>query len=281
MLNQRSIDFVRNSVSSRTVELDEALHARLAEVRDGAIRVGAYAGSRMYIGYGNELCSALRARAHLIFSELQRAIGLFPPSNLESLHDDLVAAFAQELGRVASQMRDHTSAQLGGSPRGATEAAHAAMLDRFEREVTRLVEQYRSVDFVAYVEAAKRRFDQHPPPSGTAINVFGNVGVVQSGSHATATVSISVGAEERQALSRALDLVAELVRNARELPAEHQRQMLEVIDQSRAVAAADKPNSSMLRGMFSVLTETVQTLAASGPAMDALRIAALPFGITL
>lgn len=58
-------------------------------------------------------------------------------------------------------------------------------------------------------------------------------------------------------------------------------QMLDAVAQTRTAAQQPTPNPSLLRGMFFVLCESVQTLAAAGPAVTALKAAALPFGINL
>jgi hypothetical protein len=92
---------------------------------------------------------------------------------------------------------------------------------------------------------------------------------------------MNVGAEDREGMLKALDLAAAAFRESRQLAAEHQRQMLEVIEQAKAAAQQSRPNSSLLRGLFTVICETLQTLAASEAAMAALRAAALPFGIAL
>ncbi len=280
MLDQRITNFASNSVAGRSIELDEALHVRLGEIRDGAIKTGAYAGSRMFLAYGSEICAELRRRAQLIFSELQRAIALYHPSSLDTLHQDLAEAFSVLLKHQASQLDVYIRAHMG-TPANRGDAGFLAMMERFDAELTRLVSHFENVELLGYVEAARQRAQQVASSPGAGVTIYGTVGAVLTGSQATAMVSISVGNEDREALMRALELCTRLINESQQLAAEHRRQMLEVIEQSRTVARADKPNSSMLRGMFSVLTDTLQTLAASGPAMDALRAAALPFGVAI
>jgi hypothetical protein len=92
---------------------------------------------------------------------------------------------------------------------------------------------------------------------------------------------MNIGANDRDVLLAALELVAGALRDARELASDHRAQLLDVVATARTTVQQPAANPSMLKGMFLVMCETLQTIAAARPAMDALRTAALPFGITL
>lgn len=277
MLDQRAIDFLQNAVQARAVELDEQLHIRLRDITTEFALAGQASGSRMYAISGQEIAKELRRRAQLVFAELQRAVGLFPPASLAGLHGDLNAAFINALRPQWTHLNDLAAQRLkGGASYGAQMLGgiHGQIND----EHTRLCDMYPKVELLAFAEALKQRRDA----SGTAaggIVVNGNIGVFQTGSDATATVQMNVSGEDRQSLTAALDLVARVFTESRQLAHEQQRQLLEVVSAAKAAAQSTQPNETLLRGMFVVICETLQTLASAEGAMTALRTAAFPFGI--
>jgi len=271
MLDQRAIDFLQNAVQAKSVELDEQLLQRLRDIDTQFAKAGQSGGSRKYAFSGLEVAKDLRRRAQLVFAELQRAVSLFPPASLDSLHEDLNAAFINAIRPQWTHLNNLAAQRLAGQYLG---TVHGKIND----EHGRLCDAYRKVELLAFTEGLKQRRET----SGTAaggIVVNGNIGVFQTGSHASATVQMNVSGEDRQALTAALDMVERVFSESRQLAQEQQRQLLEVVSAAKTAAQSPQPNETLLRGMFVVICETLQTLAAAEGAMSALRTAALPFGI--
>lgn len=279
MLDQRVTDFIHNAVAAKAPGLDAKLHVRLRDIGNVSTQHGQYGGSRMYVQFGTEYAQELGQRAELVFEQMKRALAAFPPASLDSLHADLQAALLTELG--------HQRTHLNGLAQGNVRAGAAFGDDgrggihlRVNEEHGRLCDQYAKVDLLEYVVALKRQ--------GTATGQSANtlvfnapVGTVQTGANATAHVVMNLGADERKALVDALEVVARIIRDSQQLAHEQQREVLEIVATAQMAAQAKQPNERLLRAMFPVICETLQTLADIGPAMAALSAAALPFGIYL
>lgn len=279
MLDQRVTEFLNDAVRHISVDHDDALETRLQGITTQFARAGRTGG--MHAVYGDEFVKELRHRAQLIFAQLQRAIALFPPSSLDSLHAELVAAFINALRPQWTHINELAKQRVPQVGMGRDVLANllGTVHGRINDEHRRLLQQYEKVDLYAFAEALKQHREKARASSGGITN-YGNIGVLQTGAHSAATVTMNVNSEDRATLVHALDMVAKLFTDSHEIAQEHRRQMLEVVTMVKTAAQSNTPNESMLRGMFTVICGTLQALADSGPAMATLRAAALPFGIT-
>jgi hypothetical protein len=277
MLDERITQFVHEAVRIRAHEFDQELAMRLLSVDTEAALAGQPGGSGRAKGYSIELRQDLRNRAHYIFLEIQRALGQYPQPLNETVRNYLVGLHVTEVRSQCSELqrmlqeRFRNAAAFGASPVD-------ALCSQLNDECTHLREKY-TLEIEVFWRTQEQRSNPVAGPAGVVIQ--GNVGVVQTGAFASATVTQNVGAEDRAAMLRALNLVAATFRDSQQLADEHRRQVLEVVDQAKAATRQERPNPSLLLGMFAVICETLQTLAASQPAMPALRAAALPFGIAI
>ena len=278
MLDERVTEFVHEAVRIRAREFDQDLAIKLLHVDSDLTRAGQMGGSGRIKGYSVVCRQDLRARAQYIFLEIQRALGLHPQpldhslkGNLIGLHITEVRGQCTELQRMLKTRFDKSEAFGASSP--------GALYSEFNDECDHLTQKY-TLEIGAFLQATTQRA---APPVGTngGVVIHGSVGLVQTGAYASATVAMNVGTDDRESMLKALDLVAAAFRESRQLADEHQRQLLEIVEQAKTAARQLRPNSSFLRGMFTVICETLQTLAASDGAMAALRAAALPFGIAL
>ena len=250
-------------------EFDEALAMRFMVIDTEFAKAGGMGGGRHTIQYVVACRESLRARADYVYFEIQRALALDPQPYDAKLYDELRQLHKEQLAREYASLTQ-TLAKRAGS------RAHIPLEGPLDDELNRLESKY-ALEIGVFVKAATRR--TAATAAAGDVHIYGNVGALMTGSHASAVVTMNVGADGREALSKALDLVAATIRDNQQLAEEAKRQLAGAIEQARAAGDSQPPNPSILRGMFTVLCETLQTLSAAGPAIAALRAAAQPFGI--
>lgn len=278
MLDERIANFVHESMRIRAREFDHDLAMRLRDADTEAARSGQMGGSGRIVRYSVATMQDLRNRAQFLFLEIQRALGLYPQQLDDTLRNFLVGLHLTEVRGQCNELQNMLVRRLGKST-AFGDASLGGVQSQLNDECAHLREKY-TLEIGAFVRAWVLRSKPAQDGNGGVV-INGPVGVVQTGAYASATLTVNVGAEDRGAMEKALDLVASTLRDSQQLADEHRRQMLEVVDQAKAASQQHLPNSTLLRGMFTVICETLQTLAASQPAMAALRAAALPFGIAL
>lgn len=277
MLDERVTQFVQEAVRIRVREFDHDLAMRLLQADTDAVRAGQMGGSGRTNRYAVEYRQELRNRAQYVFLEIQRALGLYPQSFDGTLKNFLIGFHVTEVRRQCSDLQSMLDKRLGGSTAFGSSSL-GALQGQLNDECSHLREKY-TLEIGAFVQAALLR--SNAAPEGNSVVIHGPVGVVQTGAYASAVVPINVGANDRDAMAKALDLVSTTLRDSQQLAHEHRRQILAVVQEAKIATQHQSPNPSLLRGMFTVICETLQTLAATEPAMAAMRAAALPFGIAL
>jgi hypothetical protein len=259
---------VDDAVRIKAREFDEALAMRFLDIDSKLAMAGASGGSRHTLQFIVACRESLRSRADYIFYEIQRALALDPQPFDATLYDNLRALHKKLLGAQCTSLEETLVKRSGAR-------AHISVKGQLDEERERLESKY-ALELGVFVRAARR---PAAPTGHSDVHIHGNVGALLTGSHASAVVTMNVGDDSREALCRALDLAAAAIRDSQQLAEEAKRQLTGVIEQARAAGTAQPPNPSILRGLFTVLCETLQTLADASPAMAALRVAAQPFGI--
>jgi hypothetical protein len=279
MLDERVTRFVKDAVRIRSREFEQDLGVRLVQVDSAAVMAGQVNGTGRISGYAQACRQDLRSRAQYTFLEIQRALGLYPQLFDETLKGNLLGLLITEVRSQCTGIQRMLTGRLGNPQGDILGRAIGALCTQLNDECEHLNEKYK-LEMEAFTQAATLR-SAKVSHEGSDVVIHGSVGVVQTGAYATATLTMNVGADEREAVAKALDVAAAVFADSHQLTLEHQRQMLEVVDHLREAVRQARPNQSLIRGLFSVLCTTLQTLAACEPAMAALRAAALPFGIAL
>lgn len=112
-------------------------------------------------------------------------------------------------------------------------------------------------------------------------NFYGNVGAVQTGGNAVANVLQNLGTEDRAAISAAVVQVRETLGLDSSLVPAQRHDLIEITDECVAELMSASPNNTKLLSMFNVLGTSIQSMASTQPAYQALKTALLPLGITL
>lgn len=146
--------------------------------------------------------------------------------------------------------------------------------DQLER-VRRLAIQKLSaeIDLLALAKA--------PETANTAtVNIHGNVGAVQTGPYATSTINIALSAEDRDTIRRALDLAIESLRRAT-TPITSGPQIIDMAEEARAELDKAAPNNLKLSSYLQGIATSIQTIGSLSGVYEAVKLALLPFGVTL
>lgn len=276
MLDPKITRHVETALQLKSSEFDRAIRSRIAEAGRGADR----GNSRTILRYGQEFSAELDRRALYVFDEIKRALQLHPQQLDETLGNWLGGLHFTETRKQCTELQRFVGERFDTPAVQAFGPSPAPRLSGpLNEQCNRLGEKYA---FEISNHLHELRQAQQRPPGAAPVTIHAtHIGAVQTGPNATAQVTMNVGGSDREALLAALEMAAGALRNAHELADAQRAQLLDVIAQARTTAQQPAANPSMLRGMFLVLCEALQTLAAARPAMDALRAAALPFGITL
>ena len=102
---------------------------------------------------------------------------------------------------------------------------------------------------------------------------YGNVGAVQSGAYASATVALSIGASEKTQLLNAIDGVVGALKRTEQAEVGNRTELIEIASECRDILNAPEPNRTKLAVYLDTLSASVQGIASAGAAYEALRTA--------
>lgn len=142
-------------------------------------------------------------------------------------------------------------------------------------------------DYQAYVRRkigteAEPMVPTSSPNYGQQIIIQGStVTNLQTGAHAQATILVGKTDAGTTELLRALDLVSDALSKVPALPRHDKDEILELVSDSKAELAKERPNGSRLASFLGMIAAAVGTVADFAPACDALKKAAAGFGLNL
>jgi len=112
---------------------------------------------------------------------------------------------------------------------------------------------------------------------GSVVNIHGNVGAVQTGSHATADVSMSVG--DSSELVAALKVLREEIEKSTESTPKQRQERAEVVGDVINAVTAQSPNKLKITSLLSGLGTAVRTVASLRGAWALVHSAAVALGL--
>ena len=110
-----------------------------------------------------------------------------------------------------------------------------------------------------------------PRSADSVVNVYQSQGIVQTGSHSIANLSVGFGEEEKRQVAEALDLARQSLDSQPDRDSPERGQALVLVSEAEAEIQEAQPNLVKLRGMLSGIAATVQTLGASRSALRPFR----------
>lgn len=127
--------------------------------------------------------------------------------------------------------------------------------------------------------AARGREESLRP--GAVVNVYQSQGIVQTGAHSIANLSMAFGPDEKRQLVEVLRVARTSLEKNPRLESQERLQTLALVTEAEEEIEADQPNHVKLRGMLSGIAATIQTLGSAGNALEALKAAGALLGLSL
>ena len=215
----------------------------------------------------------LEIRTILAWNSLVRVHRTFGCPMPDSLRNDFKAEMRQRIDEIFAELSGSLEERTRKSglniPVSLTEP-HRDVLAKHDIEVDLYVDS---------LSISSPEQGTHPMTHN--YNFYGAVGSVQTGANAVANAVQNLGADDRTALSTALQQVRDALSSAPTVGEQQRRELLEITEECASQMAMESPNNTKLLTMFNVLGTTIQSIAGAQPAYQALKVAVLPLGITL
>jgi len=218
-----------------------------------------------------ELCIRdVAARAQIIFTQLLRALTTVggPPNpelavSLQRAFDDLLDRYStQPLEQYTNTLRSNPGSPAGDPVADANERAK----EKFGAEI--------EVNITSMLRA-------HAASGGTVVNVTGTVGAVLTGAGASAVVNQSIAPGDFERLRTSLLEVRDLLLASSNLTPQIRDDLPDLVDEAVAELENPNPNLTRVRAVAGAVATSLQTVGALQPAYALLRVALMPFGVTL
>src|SRR4029077_3046314 len=100
-------------------------------------------------------------------------------------------------------------------------------------------------------------------PKPNVVNIYQGFGIVQTGTGASATMTLTLGGEERREIETALKAVEHVLTQATSLSSSERHQALELVSDVNKELTRSEPNGFRIRGALQGLAMTIQTVAAA------------------
>ena len=269
MLSESIVSIIDNRVKQELEDRRIFFEREVARIKEGMVSTGSlYSGATVRLIFdaiGNEY----RVRASLIWQAFARALN----AKGISLSDKICSEVKDRL----TQMLDANSTDLpkshhglsgilrGPSPRRSVEELRAAALERTSTEI----------------DYATLRNSESPGSSPTVLNVYQGYGIVQTGSGSSASLSISVGPEERREVEKVIESVRQLLEQQTVSSSAQGNQAKELLSDLEGEIKRPHPNGHRVRGALQGLATIVQTLAVAPQTYQLIKGAAALFGLQL
>ena len=125
------------------------------------------------------------------------------------------------------------------------------------------------------------RGEEESQDGSAIVNVYQNQGIVQTGAHSSANLSIAFGPDERRQVAEALRVARTSLESDPSLESQERSQALSLVAEAEEETEKDQPNHVKLRSMLSGIAATVRTLGSAREAFEALKAAGALLGLSL
>ncbi|MBI2585733.1 MAG: hypothetical protein HYW28_07650 [Rhodospirillales bacterium] len=256
-------------------QINRDVLAGLNEFTRRGIIQSSMAARQVGVLHGNDI----RIRGEIALNRAKRVISMLGISATEDFETEL-RTFLEELlnAEVAKQRR-----YLNGRPplkqpaRGAGTSFHQIGNAEFGKAVDLMFRKLRSeiTLYTATLRNPAKAISSGPP----SITIEGDVGVFQTGSQASVTISIDAFAKEQ--IIKALDTVHTGLAGIKDTASFSVAEIEEMVVESKEELQKEKPNSTKLKTMLTGISGAIQTTAALRPAYESVKSVLAFLGISL
>jgi hypothetical protein len=235
-------------------------------LRENAIKLGAFSGSRYALQIASAIEEEFAKRAHLGLELLERLLPLVTEADSPSSQNEL-----QQL--LLSQMAQGSSDLDALFVQNTTHYSPARSLVQLQEKGQNIVASELPLALALY--ATKKQ-----PSERVSVNIGYMAGIVQTGHNSSAQFLVSTSSERNDLIS-AIESLTEAIRGAHELTEVDRTEVTEILEEAVDEIGKDKPSRIKLLSLLSGAGTVVQTVAAAVPAYEAVKAAALLAGFHL
>jgi len=252
---------------SQTIEASVAAFSARGMVRSG----------NMIHEVQSKCVEAVHERANIVWQILHRAVTTLGVAYHDELEHELVSA-------VDRYFPDHMDGLKYRIAETARRIGMADVVSRMPDEVLtarRVALGRLSSEIKLFVMALQKT--RNPQPAYTPqVNIINStIGAVQTGHQSSANVQQQINSESREALIKALDMIAEQLGKNDELPARNKAEVVELVADTKNELGKAEPNITKVSGYLAAIGGTLGAIANLKPAYDTLKAAAGLVGILL
>ncbi len=192
----------------------------------------------------------------------------------QDVRDAMKSWITESIGIFQRQASSSIAAYITRHANGLQNKAMLNEVDTTERAARFLSARY-DIAIDNYMDTLMN----HPKSLGAITINAQTIGAVLTGDRATAHVSQSP--ESMAKMTELLSLMRDAISRDSSLNPQRQRELLEIADEVKDELSSSNPNETKLMTLFSLLTQSVQTLPAALPAYEAARALLAGFGIPI
>ncbi len=206
-----------------------------------------------------------------LLTETHRAMGSDASGETRAAMKSWMSERIKELKGRASAQIEHDLTQYGAR------LQNRGMLERIDNteSIARALDSQYAAVIDNYVDQLTNTPMTQPP---LTINAQ-NIGAVLTGDRATAHVTQNAGTVEQ--MRELVELMRDVLKHEPSLDERKKGELMEIANDAHAELAKPAPNETKLMTLFTLLTQSVQTLPAAKPAYTAAKALLAPFGISL
>ena len=271
MLDDQVIALARKTAAAQLRDLDEPLARAI-----GGLQAKMRGYGHLYLYIMERYEQEISRRAEIIWRNLHRAHNSKGATYSDDLRAALLKAFREDLDAQLSHLAPPFQKDMKDAPQSSKERTWNAKLgDTRDHELARYEAE---IDHYGLSLQSAQGRGTKPEPTYV---VHGNVGAIVSGAGSSVSVVQNIGAEQRDALLKALDLIRAEIKTAPHFIDRDRREFLELADDAATEVAKETPNAKRLHMALQSLAAAVQGVASGPAAYETLRAAAAAIGISL
>ena len=236
---------------------------------------------KMQMAHSLHSSATVRSRLDAIENEYRMRTVMIWQSFARALQDQGVVldkSTSDEVKKLLVKMLDSHSSDLLKHYSGLNGILHILKPPKTSDELrmSAIERIFTEIDFVCLKHSRPAS-----PTSPTVVNVYQDYGIVQTGSGSTASVSVTIGTQERHEIEKVIETIHKLLDAQVSLSPEQHTEAIELVKDLEGEIQRPKPNKHRIRGALQGLATTVQTIAAAPEAYQLIKGAAALFGLQL
>lgn len=281
MLNPEIIRLAERQITNKFKDSDEQLGRTLTRTVLAAAAQGATGSGRTGLQLVDACKNDIRVRAAIALDAYTRTIR----ATAQPLPKDAGTALRSQISQAVSAGAARSRAVLERTTTYRSLTAQSKISEERFRDILRAAEdaakEHADTEAEIFLTALSSYSAKGEQAGTVRILNYGNVGTIQTGSGASASVNMAINQEDKVALKEALQALRSAIEvmGPSEFPSADQT--VATIDAVAQELESAAPNKVTLGGLLLGIGVTISTMADLQPAYDMLKSAASLIGISL